>query len=87
MNLCVHAQSPLTLCDPMVYSPPRSSVHGISQARINADKPLERRHSKIIYRNIQSYIGSWVLAENQPGVKILGTYLFEGSVCVYCQNF
>ena len=28
------AQSCLTLCDPMDYSPPGSSVHGISQARI-----------------------------------------------------
>ena len=30
----MHAQSCLTLCDPMDYSPPDSSVHGISQARI-----------------------------------------------------
>ena len=29
-----HAQSCLTLCDPMDYSPPCSSVHGISQAKI-----------------------------------------------------
>ena len=28
------AQSCLTLCDPMDYSPPGSSVHGILQARI-----------------------------------------------------
>ena len=28
------AQSFLTLCDPMDCSPPASSVHGISQARI-----------------------------------------------------
>ena len=28
------AQSCVTLCDPMDYSPPDSSVHGISQARI-----------------------------------------------------
>ena len=28
------AKSCLTLCDPMDYSPPGSSVHGISQARI-----------------------------------------------------
>ena len=27
-------QSCLTLCDPMNYGPPGSSVHGISQARI-----------------------------------------------------
>jgi hypothetical protein len=30
----VGAQAYLTLCDPMDYSPPRSSVHGIFQARI-----------------------------------------------------
>ena len=30
----MHAQSCLTLCDPMDGSPPSSSVHGISQARI-----------------------------------------------------
>ena len=32
--LCSAAQSCLTLCNPMSYSPPGSSVHGISQARI-----------------------------------------------------
>ena len=31
---CMHAQSCLTLCDPMDCSLPGSSVHGISQARI-----------------------------------------------------
>ena len=31
---CMHAQSCLTLCDPMDYSLPVSSVHGILQARI-----------------------------------------------------
>ena len=30
----VCAQSCLTLCDPMDYSPPLSSVHGVLQARI-----------------------------------------------------
>ena len=37
MLSCVHAQSLQscpTLCDPMDYSPPGSSVHGILQARI-----------------------------------------------------
>ena len=33
-KLYVHAQSCLTLCDPMDSSLPGSSVHGISQARI-----------------------------------------------------
>ena len=31
---CMCAQPCLTLCDPMDYSPPGSSVHGIFQARI-----------------------------------------------------
>ena len=34
MYLWLYAQSCLTLCDPMDYNPPGSSVHGISQARI-----------------------------------------------------
>ena len=34
MCVCVHAQSCPSLCDPMDCSPPGSSVHGISQARI-----------------------------------------------------
>ena len=32
--VCLVAQSCLTLCDPMDYSLPGSSVHGILQARI-----------------------------------------------------
>ena len=32
--VCSDAQSCLTLCNPMGCSPPGSSVHGISQARI-----------------------------------------------------
>ena len=32
--MCVCAQSYLTVCDPMDYSPQNSSVHGIFQARI-----------------------------------------------------
>ena len=34
VSVCVHAQSGQTLCEPMDYSPPGSSVHGIFQARI-----------------------------------------------------
>ena len=30
-NMCLVTQSCLALCDPMEYSPPGSSVHGISQ--------------------------------------------------------
>ena len=32
--VCLVTQLCLTLCDPMDYSPPGSSVHGILQARI-----------------------------------------------------
>ena len=32
--VCLSIQSCLTLCDPMDYSPPGSSVHGIFQARV-----------------------------------------------------
>ena len=32
--VCSFTQSCLTLCDPMGYSPPGSSVHGILQARV-----------------------------------------------------
>ena len=38
--LCVHTLSCPTLCDPMDYSPPGSSVHGISQARILSGLPF-----------------------------------------------
>ena len=31
---CLIAQSCLTLCDPVDYSPPGSSVHGVFQAKI-----------------------------------------------------
>ena len=34
VSMCLFSQSYLTLCDPMDCSPPGSSVHGISQARI-----------------------------------------------------
>ena len=34
MSWMLVAQSCLTLCDPMNYSPPGSSLHGILQARI-----------------------------------------------------
>ena len=33
-HTCMHAHLCLTLCDPLDYSPPGSSVHGILQARI-----------------------------------------------------
>ena len=60
------AQSCLTLCDPMDYKPPSSSVHGISQARIlelvaisysrGSSQSRDRTHVSFI-----SCIGKWIL--------------------------
>ena len=36
---CAYAQSCPTLCDPMDWRPPGSSVHGISQTRIKCEQP------------------------------------------------
>ena len=46
--LCLVSQSCLTLCDPVDYSPPGSSVHGILQARIleQVAMPFSRRSSQ-----------------------------------------
>ena len=42
MCVCVHAQSCPTLCNPIDYSPPGSSVHGGLQARILGGSGLPR---------------------------------------------
>jgi len=62
--MCV--QSYLTLCNPMIHSPPGSSVHGIFQARIlewfaisssrGSSQPRDCMHISCI-----SCIGRWVL--------------------------
>ena len=64
--ICVCTQSCLTLCDPMDYSPPGSSVHGIFQASIleqvaisfsrESSWPRDRTQASCI-----SCIGKWVL--------------------------
>ena len=42
------AQSCLTLCDPLDYSPPGSSVHRISQAKILQWVAISLHHLKIL---------------------------------------
>ena len=64
--VCMHAQSCPTLCNPMDCSPPGSSVHGISQARIlewvaisssrGSSWPRDRTHVSCV-----SCIGRWIL--------------------------
>ena len=60
--LCSEAQSCLTLCDPIDYSPPGSSVHGILPARIlkwvaisssrGSSQPRDRTHISCIGRRV-----------------------------------
>ena len=61
--MCVRAQLCPTLCDPMDCSPPRSSVHGISQARILewVAIPLSRRNSWPKDQTCIFCIGRWIL--------------------------
>jgi len=59
MRVCVHAQSCPTLGNPMDCSPPGSSVHGISQARIlewvaisffrGSSLPDQESHSSLLH--------------------------------------
>ena len=60
---CMHAQSCPTLCDPMDYSLPGSSVHGIIQARILEWVAISfsRRSSRPRDQTCISCIGSWIL--------------------------
>ena len=60
---CLVAQSRPTLFDPMDYSPPGSSVHGISQARILEWVAIffSRGSSQPRYRTHISYVGGWFL--------------------------
>ena len=76
---CLITQWCLTLCDPMVYRLPGSSVHGILQARIlewvvisfsrGSSWPRDRTHI--------SCIGRWVLYQQSP-LKKPGTKLRRG---------
>ena len=62
-GMCLCAQLHLTLCNPMDCSPPGSSVHGISQARILewVAIPLSWGPSRPRVRTHISCIGRWIL--------------------------
>ena len=49
--LCLFAQSRLTLCDPMDYSPPGSSVHGDSPGK-NTGVGTEIRDKRLLQTNV-----------------------------------
>ena len=60
---CLVAKLCQTLCDPMYYSPPGSSVHGISQASLLewADISFSRRSSWPRDWTHISWTGRWIL--------------------------
>ena len=71
--VCVCAQSCLTLCNPMDGSPPGSSVHGISQARILewVTISFSTGSSQLRDRTQVSYIGRRILLPlSHPGSPI-----------------
>ena len=83
---CLHAeslQSCLTLCDPMDYSPPGSSTHGILQARIlewvampssvGSSPPVDRtpRLLCLLHRQADSLLSEPLLAECKTHFSIL----------------
>ena len=77
-------QSCLTLCDPMDCSPPGSSVHGISQARIlgwvalsssrESSRPRDQTHVSCIGRQI---LHLWATREALDFTWILLVFILE----------
>ena len=81
---CVHAhwlQSCLTLCDPMGYNPPDSSVHGILEARIlewvaspsskRSSQPQDWTYLSCITGKFFTYWATWE-APKQPCAHLNG---------------
>ena len=84
--VCVCAQSCLTLWDPVNYSPPGSSVHGISQARILEQVTISYSRGYSWPRggncvSSVSCIDRWILYHQQHlGSQVLATALIEEQV-------
>ena len=76
---CLAAQLCLTLCGPMDCSPPRSSAHGIFQARIlewvaisssrGSSQPRDQTHISFV-----SMLAGWFLTTLPPGTYIFPRY-------------
>ena len=68
-NLCMHTQSCPTLCDPVDYSQPGSSVHGVFQARILEQVAISyfrasswpRNQTRVLCISCVSCNGRWIL--------------------------
>ena len=69
----------LSLVNPMGYSPPGSSVHGIFQARIlqwvtisfskGSSRPRDQTHISCIGRQSFCHGATWVVLNNQLDIK------------------
>ena len=77
-------QSCLILCNPMDYSPPGSSVHGILQPRILewASIPFSResiqpRDGKWVSCTAGRFFTIWATREAQSKIKKLNVYIFH----------
>ena len=66
---CLIAKLCLTLCDPTYHSPPGSSVHGISQARILKWVAISYSRGSSWPKDqiCVSCIGRWILTSEPPG--------------------
>ena len=87
-NKSVVTQLCLTLCDPMGCSPPRSSVHGILQARTlewgamlfsrGSSWPRDQTHDSCI-----SYTGRWVFTTS---ATFVGSHIYNYLKWIKCTN-
>ena len=76
---CLAAQSCPTLCDPLDYSPPGSSSHGISQARILewVAIPFSRGSSQPRDRICISFLAGGFFTTEPPGIFTIITYFYS----------
>ena len=94
INVRVHAQFCPTLCDPMDYSPPGSSVHGIFQVRIlewvaisfsrSSSQPLYSRNGTHLLCLLHSQVDSIPLTQLRNPINLsnmLYSLIFKITFC------
>ena len=91
--LRVHAVTPLglTICDPVDCSPPGSSVHGISQARIlegltiSFSRGSSQPRDQITSPESPAFVGEFFATE-APGKPQTGTILYVNYIALFFFN-
>ena len=74
-------KSCLTLCDPMDYSPPGFSVHGISQARIlewvaiSSSRESSRPRDRTCISCVPALAGEFFTTAHSPGAQVVKNLL------------